>query len=85
MSDDWGEAFTAKGFNFTGCNQQNDAYCNCATWVEESCGICGEAIEDGQEIYMLTRTVYPWWPEDSPDQAWEHFFMHEVCPEVEGE
>lgn len=54
----------AKGFDFQGCDNQHSDYCACATWEDETCSICSEAIEDGQNIQIVQYPEFWWNPED---------------------
>ena len=70
---------TAKGFGFNGCDSTNPDRCACATWAPEECPLCEQEIIDGQDIIVVTREMWPYLPEDSEDQEWEHYLWHVSC------
>lgn len=63
----------ADGFNFSGCSSTNPDICNCATWDDITCVICGDPIEDGQDIESV---IFPenWWNPDG-NQFDEHWHV----------
>lgn len=72
-------AEVARGFDFTGCSSRDAHNCNCETWAPTECDKCGKEIEDGQEIYTLTRVENPALPDDDQYQDWQVFVWHENC------
>lgn len=72
----------ASGYDFTGCSNQNPAYCNCETWTETICEICDQPIADGE---LIRRADYPADRMDLKDYRTEHLAWHVECPDEEEE
>lgn len=63
---------------FNGCTDTNPDYCACNDGAV-CCDACGDEIEDGSEVWALTRPLYPWAAAEGDGQEFENLLWHTNC------